>query len=44
MKPPRAMMMMILMAWNPIPTLKKYPPMTAEDYLAWRINANFATY
>jgi hypothetical protein len=23
---------------------KKYPPMTAEDYLAWRINANFATY
>jgi isopenicillin N synthase-like dioxygenase len=23
---------------------KKYPPMTAEDYLAWRINANFAKY
>jgi len=23
---------------------KKYAPMTAEDYLAWRINANFAKY
>jgi len=23
---------------------KKYTPMTAEDYLAWRINANFSTY
>jgi isopenicillin N synthase-like dioxygenase len=23
---------------------KKYPPMTAGDYLAWRINSNFATY
>ncbi|HTR87476.1 MAG TPA: 2-oxoglutarate and iron-dependent oxygenase domain-containing protein [Reyranella sp.] len=23
---------------------RKYPPMTAEDYLAWRINSNFAKY
>ncbi len=23
---------------------RKYEPMTAEDYLSWRINANFAKY
>ena len=23
---------------------KKYEPITAEDYLAWRINSNFAKY